>query len=209
MSVSAVWLDARSGDSRWVCGDNALSTGLRRNTAAMRELRCCCRGMRYGCFRWWRRSAARPACKRAASYGGARTGVASFCLGFAFGRPPRARATLETETCCLLKICLCCFKLHHPSRPPYPRHTPTSSSFPFAPRPKGLSIHSPLTQAPRCNQRALPLSPPSHICKHVELTMSAPHGRRLSPCLSPYPELKKREESDARACRRSLPLIRR
>ena len=160
VSVSAVWLDARAGDSRWVCGDNALSTGLRRNTAAMRELRCCCRGMRYGCFRWWRRSAARPACKRAASYGGARTGVASFCLGFAFGRPPRARARLETETCCLLKICLCCFKLHHPSRPPYPRHTPTSSSFSFAPRPKGLSIHSPLTQAPRCNQRALSLSLP-------------------------------------------------
>jgi hypothetical protein len=79
--VSAVWLDAHAGYSHWVCGDSLpypQQQGLRRNTAAMLELRCCCRGMRYGCFRWWRRTR-RPACKRTASYGGARTGVASFC----------------------------------------------------------------------------------------------------------------------------------
>jgi hypothetical protein len=72
------------------CAVIAYPQGLRRNTAALLELRCCCRGMRYGCFRWWR-SRVSQACERTASYGGARTGLRRFALGL-FGRPPRARA---------------------------------------------------------------------------------------------------------------------
>ena len=59
-----------AADRCWVLTVGAVvSTGLRRNTAAMLELRCCCRGLRYGSVRW----TIEPACKRTASYGGART----------------------------------------------------------------------------------------------------------------------------------------
>lgn len=182
------------------CAVIAYPQGLRRNTAAMLELRCCCRGMRYGCFRWWRTRVSEQA----------RLPVRGRLVTEELGRdcvvlPWACSVDLrERALACLLKICLCCFKLHHPSRP-YPRHK-TSSSFCIHALSEG-TFHSPspLKQALRFNQRALR----SHTCQHVELTMSAPHGRRLSPCLSPYPELKKREEFDARTCCRSLPLIRR
>jgi hypothetical protein len=52
-------------------GCAVVSTGLRRNTAAMLELRCCCRGLRNGMdgsARWTMNAA----CKRTASYGGRR-----------------------------------------------------------------------------------------------------------------------------------------
>lgn len=101
--VSAVWLDARAGYSRWVCGDS-LSTGptaqygsdagtevlLPRDAVRLLPL-----------VEDESKRASQAACERTASYGGARTGLRRFALGL-FGRPPRARAGLLAEDLPLL-----------------------------------------------------------------------------------------------------------
>ena len=61
------------------CAVIAYPQGLRRNTAAMLELRCCCRGMRYGCFRWWwtKQQQGQLSLRKSPDW------IASFCLGLA------------------------------------------------------------------------------------------------------------------------------